>query len=274
MCVRILNGLSQNRRNGDSPILLRRLRKIGTVPDGFVRSAKLAVGAVAVWWMLVVAAHGQTVTFNFAGAVTELDLNAGLFGPVGAVNVGDPFTGHFSYVLGPGNPDQAPADPVVGRYSGVELAVDGAVISLAPPLVVVRHEFVPAIFPAEPLSIDSLTVFATTAGSQYASGVRLELRGPFGSAFSDDSLPSALNLAAFTEIQRLSGIKAVGIFPAETIDDVGQVSALTFVPEPAGAALAAALLAVALVRERRIRHEGTKKRIVSTCSLKPTVYDL
>lgn len=35
--------------------------------------------------------------------VTELDGNLGLFGQIGTVQVGDPFSGRFSYEIGPGS---------------------------------------------------------------------------------------------------------------------------------------------------------------------------
>ena len=60
------------------------------------------------WLMPPGVSKADTITFNFEGVVTELDVNGGLFGPVGLVTVGEPFTGHFSYEVGPGNPDSGP----------------------------------------------------------------------------------------------------------------------------------------------------------------------
>jgi hypothetical protein len=199
-------------------------------------------------------AAGQVVTFNFSGVVTELDLNAGLFGPFGSVNVGDPFTGHFSYALGLGNPDQLPADPEVGRYNGLEFVVNGAAIVFDAPLIAVQHNFTATLPPAPPSSFDRFAVFSASPGSLYLSGIRLELRGPYGAALADDSLPAGLDLAAFTDSQSLAGVRFVGLFPNPSTDDVGRVGSLDQVPEPSVGPVIAGACALLFVKSRRRRN--------------------
>ena len=189
------------------------------------------------------------LTFAFQGVVTELTANAGLFGMPGTVNVGDPFSGQFSYDRGPGNPDQVPADAELGGYDLLSFTIDQSVLPLTPFAAVVRH--IPPILTLPPLPPDPGTdAFSVRSAplSGYPNGVSLRLEAPFGAVFSDDSLPADLSLASFTLSAGVYGIVALGIFPTPSIWDVGQLTSLVRVPEPGllplfvfAAALAAAV---------------------------------
>jgi hypothetical protein len=80
--------------------------------------------------------------------------------------------------------------------------------------------------------------------------VLLRLRGPFGSAFSDDALPETLDLADFPDGAFLQGLVAVGIGGSPSIEDVGAITSLTLVPEPGTLGLVAAALALLAARRR------------------------
>jgi hypothetical protein len=172
--------------------------------------------------------------------VSDLDINAGLFGPIGGVQVGDEFTGRFSYEIAPTNPDQAPGDPELGIYNGSELVIEGAAIPFEPPLVSVRHAFIATLPPAPPSSFDRFTIATSSPGSLYLAGIRLTLEAPYGAAFSDDSLPETLDLSAFTDGAALAGVRAIGIFPVPNIEDRGTIASLLQVPEPTASAMIAA----------------------------------
>jgi hypothetical protein len=168
------------------------------------------------------------VRYDFTGTVTDLTSDSGLFGLPSTSTVGDSFSGHFSYVLGPGNPDQLPVDPLVGLYDGLSFVIDTAIIPVTEPffITIIQKLPVPGIFPDPGVpGADRLTVRGLS--SAYASNIRLTLQAPFGSVFSDDSLPTDLVLADFTEIGNLRGIQALGLSPAPNIEDVGILTSLT-----------------------------------------------
>jgi hypothetical protein len=69
--------------------------------------------------ILAVAIHGSTVvaamiTFQFGGVVTSVDDRNGALG--GTVNVGDPFSG--TYTFDSDTPDSRPGDPEIAEYRG------------------------------------------------------------------------------------------------------------------------------------------------------------
>ena len=214
---------------------------------------------LAVLLMPTSVSEAETVTFNFQGVVTELDVNAGLFGPGGQVLVGDPFSGHFSYEVGPGNPDQLPADSEFGVYDALEFTIDGSPLTFQNPRIGITHRFVPSILPASPISIDRFQVVVETPGASHATA-HLVLGGSFGAAFMDDSLPTHLDLSLF-DTARVAGVVAVGIHPAPTIDDHGTLEMLTQIPEPTTLTLVALGLfgcAVQWKRQQLIDKTGTQ----------------
>ena len=192
------------------------------------------------------------VAYEFTGTVTELLVDGGLFGPPGTVQVGDPFTGHFSYEVGPVNPDQLPDDSQLGRYELTAFVVDqsAAPLETTPFGVGVTHQpGLPTLPPSPPdLGLDRLSIVSTS--DVYPSRVSLILEGPFESAFLGDSLPLALALADFPDVAIVRGLVAVGLFPNPSIQDVGVLVSL--VPEPGAEALAgAAAIALAALAGRR-----------------------
>jgi hypothetical protein len=170
------------------------------------------------------------LTFEFQGVVTDLTADNGLFGPPGTAQIGDPFSGHFTYEFGPGNPDQSAADPELGEYNAIELIVDEAVVPLSSPRIAIRHRPPLGTFPPDPPDpgLDAFELFADAPG--YAAVV-LRLAAPFGAVFADDSLPADLVLASFTDNRLLVGLVAGGLGPSGPISDVGQLQSLRNVPE-------------------------------------------
>jgi hypothetical protein len=83
------------------------------------------------------------------------------------------------------------------------------------------------------------------------------LQGPFGSAFSDDSLPLSLDLADFPDGVSVVGLQAAGIVPNPSTHDLGTITRLSLVPEPHALALVASIAAMGLALRgtRRRRHE-------------------
>jgi hypothetical protein len=204
----------------------------------------------AIVFLLPHGAHASAiVTFNFQGVVTHLDVNAGLFGGIGTVNVGDPFTGWVTYEVGVGNPDQLPADPEVGLYQALAFVLDNSAIALVNPRIGIRNRHpIPTLPPPPDPGENVFAILAGATGSVYG-GIRLTLSGPFGAAFSDDSLPSDLNLTQFSEAT-LAGIVAFGLPPLPDVVDAGVITRFdrqTPIPEPS----TCILLMTALVLTRR-----------------------
>jgi hypothetical protein len=177
-----------------------------------------------------VAAAAPVVSFAFQGIVTDLIADAGLFGTPGSVLIGDPFSGHFSYDVGPGNPDQV-ADPEQGIYNVIDFVVDDALVPLSGALLSVQHRPPIGTFPPDPPD-PGLDAFEIVAMAPGYSGVVLALTAPFGAVFSDDSLPQSLVLANFTDQRILNGIVTGGIDGGQGSFDAGELQSLTRVPEP------------------------------------------
>jgi len=216
--------------------------------------------AVALLWLASATSAGATqiVTFGFTGTVAELQLDRGLFGPPGAIDVGDPFSGRFSYAIGPDNQDQEPGDATIGRYTLTELVVDG---SVAPPgamsIVVQLREPVGGVFPDPGIpGSDRITIIVESAN--YARAIQLRLWAPFQTVFADDSLPTGLDLADFSELAALAGLGPGALAPQEPRNDIGTLTSLFLVdaltvPEPAPLASLVIGVAVVLLSGRRRR---------------------
>jgi hypothetical protein len=216
---------------------------------------------VALLWLTSAASAGATqiVTFGFTGVVTELLFDRGLFGPPGTVAVGDPFSGRFSYAIGPGNADQEPADAATGRYALTGFAVDGSVAPLGSMSVVVRLvEPVGGVFPDPGIpGSDRLTIVVESVN--YARAIQFRIWAPYQTVFADDSLPTDLDLTDFTELAILGGFGPGALAPQEPRNDIGALTSLFLidtvtVPEPAPLApLAFGIVVVLLAASRRQR---------------------
>jgi hypothetical protein len=204
-------------------------------------------------------AGALVVTYEFTGTVTELLVDGGLFGAPGTVQVGDPFTGHFSYEVGSENPDQLPGDAELGRYELTAFVVDQSAAPLAPTpfgVGVTHQPGLPTLPPSPPdLGLDRLSIVSTS--DVYPSRVSLVLEGPFESAFLSDSLPLALELSDFPDVAMVRGLVAVGLFPNPSIQDLGVLTSL--VPGP-GVEAAAAAAALALAGLATWRGPSRRKR--------------
>ena len=192
------------------------------------------------------------VHYEFEGVVTTLTGTTGLFG---ASQVGDPFSGHFSYEIGPSNPDQLPADPELGFYNAINFVVDNAPFSLTLHGIGITHKpGLPTLAPLPPdPGTDSFVLVAFTPDN---IPVRLRLKSPFDQVFTDDSLPHDLVLSSFTDTRSLDGLRAAGIFPVPSLIDIGELTSLTRVPEPSTMLALAVLMLVA--QRRRFGCQGEK----------------
>lgn len=205
-------------------------------------------------------AAATLVTYEFEGLISELIGGGGngLFGS--PVAVGDNFSGRFSYETGAGNPDQfisgvGSAD--IGFYNLTSFELDGTLLSITGGSITIFNDPFPAIFPNTPQD-DEFRIsvgIAPTNPNPYPAGVLLTLRAPF-TLFGDDSLPELLDLADFSSGASLVGIQTIGIDPAPSIVDAGQLSSLTLVPSqiplpPGLPLLGAGLLAAGMLRLRR-----------------------
>jgi hypothetical protein len=211
---------------------------------------------VAIMLTAVPAGAAQVVTFGFTGTVDVLDQDRGLFGAPGSVAVGDPFSGHFSYQIGPGNPDQAPGDAAVGRYALTAFVVDGGTAPLGTMSIVVQLvEPVPAPVPEPPIpGSDRLTVVVESP--VYARGIQFRLWAPYQTVFADDALPTDLDLGAFTEFAVLAGLGPGALLPQQPRNDIGTITSLFLigsvaVPAPGGLPLVGLGLAALAWRRRR-----------------------
>jgi len=110
-----------------------------------------------------VARSGDRAITAGTEAVTDNSGNLGIFGRPGTVQVNDVFTGRFSYLTGPGNPDQLPGDPEPGGYNVVDFAIDQSAVPITPVVVAVRHiRGVPTLPPLPPdLGTDGFSVAGT-----------------------------------------------------------------------------------------------------------------
>jgi hypothetical protein len=198
-------------------------------------------------------AHAAIVTYDFTGTVSILTQDGGLFGAPGTVQVGDPFTGQFSYETGPTNPDQEPADTVHGLYEVTEIVVDQSVLAPFSPLgITVTHQAPLATVPPNPPDVGKDWFIATTTTQSVYPTVSVRLQGPWESAFADDSLPASLDAADFPD-KAVVGFVLAGIVPNPAIEDVGTIDTLVLAPEPAPLALGAACAAVLAIRRALVQ---------------------
>lgn len=105
-------------------------------------------------------------------------------------------------------------------------------------------------FPPEPPDLGDDWLFASVPSEGHPGLVRLRLQGPYGAAFSDDSLPSDLDLADFPDVAAVQGIVAAGIAPNPSIQDVGTITELWRAPEADAGCLGASVAAALLLRAR------------------------
>jgi hypothetical protein len=156
------------------------------------------------------------------------------------VQINDAFTGRFSYLAGPGNPDQMPADPKLGAYNVLDFIIDQSAVSITPLAAVVRHEpGLPTLPPLPPdLGTDSISIAGTFLSGGLTRVVSLRLVAPYEAVFTDDSLPASLALADFPDEQSVISIRVLGLPPDGMSQiDAGQLTSLTLVPEPGTFAL-------------------------------------
>jgi hypothetical protein len=211
--------------------------------------------AVAIICLSAVPGHAQElVEYQFKGVVIDNSGNLGVLGPFNSVQLNDEFTGRFSYMTGPGNPDQELGDPELGAYNIVDFVIDQALVTITPMVAIVTHR--PGILTLPPLPPDLGTEGFSVIGS-YLSGqdtrsVSLVLEAPYQAVFTDDSLPITLTLSSFTDSQIVRSIRVLGIGPdgMSQIDE-GQLTLLERVPEPSAVALILMGMGIGVSRMRR-----------------------
>ena len=203
-----------------------------------------------------VSARADVVKFQFSGVVTDDSGNLGVFGPFGGVQVNDVFTGSFSYMTGPGNPDQEVSDLELGVYHVVDFVIDQAVVTITPLGIGVTHrQGTPVLPPGSPdLGTDGFSVAGTFLAGEDTKVISLRLEAPYQAVFTDDSLPTSLTLSDFTDTSVVRSIRVVGLTPGGMSQiDEGQLTSLVLVPEPSTFVLAALGLLGLLGRRRRQR---------------------
>ena len=180
------------------------------------------------------------VEYEFSGKVSDNSGDLGIFGPFGTVQINDVFTGRFSYVTGPTNPDQEMGDAQLGGYNVIDFMIDQAFVPITPRAIVVSHvPGTPTLPPLPPdLGTDGFSVVGTYLLGQDAKSVSLKLEAPYQTVFTDDSLPTTLMLDDFTDLQTVISIRVLGIGPDGMSQiDAGQLTSLAKVPEPPSVAL-------------------------------------
>ncbi|PQA85576.1 PEP-CTERM sorting domain-containing protein [Hyphococcus luteus] len=184
---------------------------------------------------------GVLYTFAYTGEIAELGLDDGLFGAPGDTEIGDTFSGSFSYVVGPENPDMQPGDATVGQYAIQSAGVDGTLLPLGPVPVfggIVTHEPGGVALPPAPPDDgeDSLVIPLGFDLGDYAT-VSLRFEAPYEMAFTDDSLPASLDLSDFV-IAEIVGKEAPALSVSlaqnlnddvETLVDRGVITSLTLI---------------------------------------------
>jgi hypothetical protein len=202
------------------------------------------------------AAAQGLVQYEFTGVVTDNSGDLGVFGPIGQIGINDVFTGRFSYMTGPGNPDQQPADPQLGAYNLVSFDIDQAFVSFTPFGIAVRHEpGLPTLPPLPPNEgTDGFSAVAMYTLGPDTRPISLRLAAPFEAVFTNDSLPASLTLGDFTDTADVRAIRVIGLEPGTSQIDAGRLTSLVLVPEPASVLLAIACvgLAGAMLRRRAV----------------------
>ena len=148
--------------------------------------------AAATGLLVAVPTYAQgLVEYRFTGVVTDNTGNLGVFGPFNTVQVGNLFSGRFSYMTGPGNPDQEMGDPEFGLYDLLDFVLDQSVVSMTPFGIGVTHEpGMPTLDPLPPdLGTDRFSIVGTFMTGQEIRPVTLRLTAPYQTVFTDDSLP-------------------------------------------------------------------------------------
>lgn len=191
-------------------------------------------------------AAGYPVTFEFTGEITRVNDDDDLLG--GAVAVGDPFSGSFTFEST--SPDSDPAEPRRGLYLDAITAVSGQVAGL------------PFLGPVG--STNFVEIQATSRLSLYRPRAQVELIGESldfglvlidsdGTVFSDDSLfVSAPDLALF-EVRQFIITDTSEVIPLSLVGEL-----TTLIPEP-GTLLLLGFGALLVTRQRRARAENINR---------------
>lgn len=210
--------------------------------------------ATAVLFTTTSSAEAQElVHYEFTGTVTDNTGNLGIFGPFSTVQINDVFTGNFSYLTGPGNPDQE-IDPELGVYDVVDFHIDQAVVAITPLRVAVTHSpGLPTLPPAPPdLGTDGFSVAGTFQLGPDTRFISLRLEAPYGAVFTDDSLPTSLTLSDFTDTNSVRSVRVIGLPPIGMSQiDEGVLTSLVRIPEPATGLLLLISLGVAAMHRCR-----------------------
>lgn len=164
-------------------------------------------------------ASSAIVTFEIEGRLTEV------FGPSGLA-VGDRFTGTFSYTLdqtGTNVPTPGITNYVFDSYS---LTIQGQTVSAMGGGIQVSN--LPG-FDYFQLNVDPPGTIVTGSINGFPAGTLfLALNDLTGSAFTDSTLPTTLDLANFTALRRVDAF-----FPPANGTAFGEITNLTVVPVPA-----------------------------------------
>ena len=166
-------------------------------------------------------ASGATVTFEIGGALTEV------YGPSGLV-VGDLFTGTFSYSLGQtGTNVPLPGAGELTRYAfdSYSLTIQGQTISATGGDIGIYN--IPG-FDHFKLNGTSAGIVTGSINGIPASQLFLGLTNLTGNAFTNTSLPTALNLADFPDMRRIDLV-----FQSNRGAVIGEITNLSGVPLPA-----------------------------------------
>lgn len=163
-------------------------------------------------------ASGATVMFELGGVLTEV------YGPSGLA-VGDRFTGRFSYSLdqtGTNVPTPGITNYVFDSYS---LTIQGQTVSAMGGGIQVGN--LPG-FDYFQLNVDPPGTVVTGSINGFPAGLLfLALNDLTGSAFTDSTLPTTLDLANFTALRRVDVF-----FPPANGTAFGEITNLSVVPLP------------------------------------------
>ena len=161
---------------------------------------------------------GAMVTFELGGVLTEV------YGPSG-IAVGDHFTGRFSYTLdqtGTNVPTPGITNYVFDSYS---LTIQGQTVSAMGGGIQVGN--LPD-FDYFQLNVDPPGTVVTGSINGFPAGTLfLGLNGLTGSAFTDSTLPTTLDLANFSALRRVDVF-----FPPANGTAFGEITNLSVVPLP------------------------------------------
>ena len=214
-----------------------------------------------------------TYSYNFSGTVTNASLNE-IQDPLPQINVGDNFTGIFSFEFDPSLQDMQPYDSNIGIYDTQgyykilfsDFVLSSNIQGYVPVNIFNNNEDKIIFYDFQP-----------DAGVYTSDDFKLEFVDENGIAFGNDYLPSGLNLTAFSDISIWFDIYGPSGFenPLSYGEVFGRIDSIysspTPIPEPSTGFMALIGLCLILIlnflRRNNDKLSHSHPSLISNCSI-------